>query len=110
MWISKTEYEAFKKAKKRADYDVEMYEKLYNSAINEALRYKKLYNDLKEKVPLKLFEVEIYLSILEPIIYHIKTFSPEEAKECAIKMFTDKNKDFSASDIVMIIAKPICAK
>ena len=93
MWISKTSYEAFKKAKKQADYDVEMYKTLYDEAIKEALKYRRLYNDLKEKVPLKFFEVKIYVHLLKPVRYNIKAFSREDAEQCAIKMFKDKNKE-----------------
>jgi hypothetical protein len=110
MWISKTVYEEFKQAKKRADYDVEMYKTLYEGAIQEALKYKRLYNDLREKAPLRLYEVEIYLKLLEPIVYKIETISPDEAQEIAVKMFKDNNKDIPTSNIVMITVNPICAK
>ena len=106
MWISKEEY---KKLKQEAN-DAEYYKALSQDYSNEATNYRTLYTTLKNQL-LKLYEVEIYLSIKPIITYNIKAFSPEEAKQCAIKMFTDKNKDFSASDIVMITVKPVnCAK
>ena len=87
-----------------------MNKSLYNGLRRDIINLQIKYNKLKEAI-LKLFEVEIYLQILIPITYNIKASSPEEAEQCAIKMFTDKNKDFSTSDIVMVTVKPMnCAK
>lgn len=106
MWISKKEYEKLKQEAKDAEY----YKAMSQGYESEATRYKILYTTLKNQF-LKLFEVEIYLQILKPITYNIKASSPEEAEQCAIKMFKDNNKDFSTSDIVMITVKPMnCAK
>ena len=106
MWISKKEYEKLKQEAKDAEY----YKAMSQDYESEATRYKILYTTLKNQF-LKMYKVEIYLSILKPITYNIKTSSPEEAEQCAIKMFKDKNKDFSTSDITMIIVKPVdCAK
>ena len=106
MWISKKEYEKLKLKAYERDY----YKGLSQDYRNEATKYKILYTTLKNQF-LKMYKVEIYLSILKPITYNIKTSSPEEAEQCAIKMFKDKNKDFSTSDITMITVKPVdCAK
>ena len=110
MWISRYDYETLKKENKHAEYDVEMYKSLYNDAVREALKYQKLYNDLKEKIPLKLYEVKIYLKLLDPIVYNIKTISPDEARQCAIDMFKNNNKDIPTSNIEIITIDPICAK
>lgn len=110
MWISKYGYETLKEEKKSAEYDAEMYKSLYNNTIREALKYKKLYNDLKEKIqkiPLKLYEVKIYLKSLEPITYNIETISPYEAQTIAVKKFTDNNKDIPTLNIEMITVDPI---
>ena len=110
MWISKKEYKKLKQERNDAIYESEMNKSLYNGLKRDFTLLQLKYNKLKE-VPLKLFEVEIYLQILNPITYNIKASSSEEAEQCAVKMFKDKNKDFSTSDIVMIIVKPVdCAK
>ena len=110
MWLSKKEYEKIKQERNDAIYESEMNKSLYNGLRRDIINLQLKYNKLKEAT-LKLFEVEVYLQILNPITYSIKASSPEEAEQCAIKMFKDKNKDFSTSDIVMIIVKPVeCAK
>lgn len=109
MWISKEEYKKLKQEKNDAIYESELNKALYNGLERDMIKLQLKYNKLK-KATLKLFEVQIYLQILNPITYNIKASSPEEAEQCAIKMFKDNNKDFSASDIVMITVKPVnCA-
>lgn len=110
MWISKKEYEKIKQERNDAIYESEMIKHLYSGLRRDIINLQSKYNKLKEAT-LKLFEVEIYLQILKPITYNIKTSTPEEAEQCAIKMFIDKNKDFSTSDIVMVTVKPMnCAR
>lgn len=110
MWISKKEYEKLNQEKNDALYEIEMNKIWYNALKQDMMSLKLKYNKLKEST-LKLFKVEIYLQILKPIVYNIKTSTPEEAEQCAIKLFTDKNKDFSTFDIVMITVEPMnCAK
>lgn len=106
MWISRKRYKQLKQERNDALYESSVHKMLYNDLKRDMINLQVKYNKT-----LKLFEVDIYLQILNPITYKIKTSSPEEAEQCAIKMFTDKNKDFSASDIVMVTVKPIsCAK
>ena len=110
MWLSKKEYEKIKQERNDAIYESEMNKSLYNGLRRDMINLQSKYNKLKEAT-LKLFEVEVYLQVLKPITYNIKASTPEEAEQCAIKLFTDKNKDFSTSDIVMITVKPMnCAK
>ena len=101
MWISKKEYEKLKQERNDALYESEMNKSLYNGLRRDIINLQSKYNKLKEAT-LKLFEVEIYLHGLKPIVYDIKASTSEEAEQCAIKLFTDNNKDFSTSDIIMI--------
>lgn len=110
MWIFKDSYEELNRKIKMLEIDVEFYKESYKSAAIEALKYKQEYEELKEKIPLKLYEVSIYLKLLEPITYNIETISPDEAEAIAVKKFKDNNKDIPASNIVMITVEPICKK
>ena len=110
MWISKKEYEKLKQKRASALYDSVMYKSLYDDLKRDFETLQSEYNELKGTT-LQLFEVEIYLHTLNPITYNILASSPEEAGKHAIYMFNNKNKDFSAFDIVTMTVKPMnCAR
>ena len=110
MWISRKKYKTLKQERNFALNEKGAYKELYDSLKKDYAILQLKYNKLREDT-LKLFEVIIYLDVAKPIVYNVKAFSSEEAKEYAIKIFIDKNKDFSASDIVMTTVKPMnCAK
>lgn len=107
MWISKNDYKALNRKIEILENDVDYYMRSYNSLVKDAIKYKRKYEELKEKIPLRLYEVKIYLKSLEPIVYNIETISPDEAQTIAVKKFTDNNKDISTSNIIMITVDPI---
>lgn len=110
MWISKEEYEKLKQERNDTICENEIYRSLYDGLKRSFEILQSEYNELKETT-LQLFEVEIYLHALKPITYNILASSPEEAGKHAIYMFNNKNKDFSAFDIVTITVKPMnCAR
>ena len=101
MWISKRKYKKLEQERNDALYESEMNKALYNGLRRDIVNLQLKYDKLKEAT-LKLFEVEIYLPVLKPITYDINASTSEEAEQCAFKLFTDKNKDFLTSDIIMI--------
>ena len=108
MWITKKIYKQLKRRQNEVVHQRERYRALCDELSKELIILQSEYDKLKE-APLKLFGVEIYLKFLHPVEYNIIASSPEQAEQYAIKMFVDRNKDFSASDIVMVTIKH-CAR